>query len=49
MTRRELLVVVELLQHLHPYVLERQFELRTDHGSLTWFLINFREPEGQMA
>ena len=47
-TRRELLAVVEFLQHFRPYLLGRQFALRTDHGSLTW-LRNFREPEGQMA
>ena len=33
-TRRELLAVVELTHHFRPYLLGRQFTLRTDHGSL---------------
>lgn len=47
-TRRELLAVVTFVQHFRPYLLGRQFLLRTDHGSLTW-LSNFKEPEGQLA
>ena len=31
-----------------PYLLEREFTLRTDHDSLTW-LQNFRDPQGQLA
>ena len=48
MTRRELLAVVVFTQHFRPYLLGRQFELRTDHSSLVW-LQNFKEPEGQLA
>ena len=47
-TRRELLAVVNFVQHFRPYLLGRHFLLRTDHGSLTW-LSNFKEPEGQLA
>ena len=47
-TRRELLAVVIFTQQYRPYLLGRKFQLRTDHGSLTW-LRNFREPEGQLA
>ena len=47
-TRRELLAVVNFVQHFRPYLLGRHFLLRTYHGSLTW-LSNFREPEGQLA
>ena len=47
-TRCELLAVVYFLQHFQPYLLERHFTLRSDHGSLTW-LRNFKEPEGQLA
>ena len=47
-TQRELLAVVEFLQHFHPYLLGHPFQLRTNHGSLTR-LQNFREPEGQVA
>ena len=47
-TRRELLAVVTYVQHFRHYLLGRRFELRTDHGSLTW-LLGFKEPEGQLA
>lgn len=47
-TRKELLAVVTYVQHFRPYLLGREFQLRTDHGSLAW-LINFKEPEGQLA
>lgn len=47
-TRRELLAVVTFIQQFRPYLLGREFQLRTDHGSLTW-LTNFKEPEGQLA
>ena len=39
---------VTYVQHFRSYLLGREFQLRTDHGSLTW-LANFREPEGQLA
>lgn len=47
-TRRELLAVVRSVKHFEPYLLGRHFVLRTDHASLKW-LMNFREPEGQVA
>jgi len=47
-TRKELLAVVTFVQHFHSYLLGWEFQLRTDHGSLTW-LSNFKEPEGQLA
>ena len=47
-TRRELLAVVTFTQQFRPYLLGKQFTLRTDHGSLTW-LQSFKEPEGQLA
>ena len=47
-TRKELLAVVVFTQQYRPYLLGRNFTLRTDHGSLTW-LQNFRDPQGQLA
>ena len=47
-TRRELLAVVVFTQHFRPYLLGREFTLRTDHSSLTW-LQTFKDPEGQLA
>lgn len=47
-TRRELLAIVTFLKQFRPYLLGRHFQVRSDHGSLTW-LRNFKEPEGQLA
>ena len=47
-TKRELLAVVTFVRHFRHYLLGCTFELRTDHGSLTW-LQNFKEPEGQLG
>ena len=47
-TRKELLAVVTFVQHFRSYLLGRAFQLRSDHGSLTW-LANFKEPKGQLA
>ncbi|GBM21987.1 Retrovirus-related Pol polyprotein from transposon 297, partial [Araneus ventricosus] len=47
-TRKELLAIVKSVEHFHPYLYGRKFLLRTDHASLGW-LLNFREPEGQIA
>ncbi|GBM36622.1 Retrovirus-related Pol polyprotein from transposon 297 [Araneus ventricosus] len=47
-TRKELLAIVKSIAHFHHYLYGRKFLLRTDHASLRW-LLNFREPEGQIA
>ena len=47
-TRKELLAVVSFLHYFRPYLLVRQFKLKTDHSSLLW-LRRFKEPEGQLA
>ena len=47
-TRKELLAVVTFINHFRPYLLGRQFRLRTDHSSLIW-LRTFKEPKGQLA
>ncbi|GBM56921.1 Transposon Ty3-G Gag-Pol polyprotein [Araneus ventricosus] len=47
-TRKELLAIVKSIEHLHHYLYGRKFLLRTDHAYLRW-LLNFKEPEGQIA
>ncbi|GBM97051.1 Retrovirus-related Pol polyprotein from transposon 297 [Araneus ventricosus] len=47
-TRKELLAIVKSIEHFHHYLYEQKFLLRTDHASLRW-LLNFKEPEGQIA
>ncbi|GBN86053.1 Retrovirus-related Pol polyprotein from transposon 297 [Araneus ventricosus] len=47
-TRKELLAIVKCIEHFHHYLYGRKFFLRTDHAYLRW-LLNFREPEGQIA
>ena len=47
-TRKELLAAVHFVKHFRPYIYGQPFTLRTDHASLRW-LINFKEPEGQLA
>ncbi|GBN25236.1 Retrovirus-related Pol polyprotein from transposon 297 [Araneus ventricosus] len=47
-TRKELLAIVKSIEHFHHYLYGRKFLLRTDNASLRW-LLNFREPEGQIA
>jgi transposase InsO family protein len=47
-TRKELLAVVRFCKEFRPYLLGRQFTIRTDHASLQW-LRKLRDPEGQMA
>ncbi|GBM54305.1 Retrovirus-related Pol polyprotein from transposon 297 [Araneus ventricosus] len=47
-TRKELLATLKSIEHFHHYLYGRKFLLRTDHASLRW-LLNFREPEGQIA
>ncbi len=43
-----MLALVWSIQCFRPYLLGRQFHVRTDHSSLQW-LYNIREPEGQVA
>lgn len=47
-TRKELLAVIEALEHWRHYLIGVQFTVRSDHSSLRW-LKNFRHPEGQLA
>ncbi|GBL98225.1 Retrovirus-related Pol polyprotein from transposon 297 [Araneus ventricosus] len=47
-TRKELLAIVISIEHFHHYLYGQKFLLRTDHASLRW-LLNFKEPEGQIA
>ena len=47
-TRKELLAVVAYLKYFRQYLYGRKVVVRTDHSSLRW-LMNFKEPEGQLA
>ena len=47
-TRKELLAVVTFTDLFRPYLLGKEFTVRTDHASLTW-LRNFKSPTGQLA
>ena len=47
-TRKELLAVVRFTRQFRHYLLGKPFVVRTDHSSLRW-LMNFREPQGQLA
>jgi hypothetical protein len=47
-TRRELVAIVQAVRHFHHYLYGVSFQVRTDHGALTW-LRNFKNPEGQLA
>ncbi|XP_021371063.1 uncharacterized protein LOC110461754 [Mizuhopecten yessoensis] len=47
-TRKELLAVVYFTKYLRHYLYGRRFTVRIDHSSLRW-LLNFKDPEGQMA
>ena len=47
-TQKELLAMVIFIRHFRPYLLGRQFTLRTDHSALKW-LQTLKEPEGQLA
>ena len=47
-TRKELLAAVYFTKYFRHYLLGRKFVIRSDHSSLRW-LLNFKEPEGQMA
>lgn len=47
-TMEKLLSVVKLTRQFRHYLLGGEFTVRTDHHSLSW-LVNFRQPEGQIA
>ena len=47
-TRKELLAVVQAVQHFHAYLYGRHFIIRTDHAALKW-LLSFKNPKGQVA
>lgn len=47
-TRKELLAVVNGMEHFHQYLYGTRFLVRSDHSALKW-LLNFKTPEGQMA
>ena len=47
-TRKELLAIIKAVKHFHHYLYVRSFVIHTDHSALRW-LLNFREPEGQIA
>ena len=47
-TRRELLAVVYFVKYYRPYLLGREFIIRTDHSALQW-LRSTPEPIGQQA
>ena len=47
-TRRELLAVVFFVKYYRPYLLGREFVIRTDHSALQW-LKSTPEPIGQQA
>ena len=47
-TRKELLAVVHFVKQFRPYILGREFLLRTDHSALRWLKLT-PEPIGQQA
>ena len=47
-TYKELLAIVIFLQKFRPYLLQREFIVRTDNSSLKW-LLNFRTVSGLLA
>ena len=47
-TRKELLAVVVFLKQFRQYLYGQKITVSTDHGALQW-LLNFRDPQGQMA
>jgi hypothetical protein len=48
LSRKELLAAVYFTKYFRHYLLGRKFVIRSDHSSLR-LLLNFKEPEGQMA
>ena len=47
-TRKELLAVVSSIKHFHHYLYGRHFTVRSDQGSLRWWM-TFKNIEGQIA
>ena len=47
-TRKELLAILSAIKNFHHYLYGVPFKVRSDHGSLR-FLMNFKNPQGQMA
>ena len=47
-TRKELLAVVHHIQLFEPYLIDQQFEVRTDHAFLK-YLHRFKAQNGQLA
>ena len=47
-TRQELLAVVHFIKQYRHYLYGQKFLIRTDHGALK-YLLNFKDPQGQMA
>ena len=47
-TRKELLAVVHFVKQYRHYLYGQKFLIRTDHGALK-YLLNFKDPQGQMA
>ena len=47
-TRRELLAIVHFVKQYRHYLFGQKFLIRTDHGALK-YLLNFKDPQGQMA
>ena len=43
-----MLALVWAVQYFRPYLVGKDFKIRTDHNALRW-LFNFKEPEGQIA
>ena len=47
-TRKELLAVIDAVNHFKHILCGLPFTIRTDHAALKW-LMSFKEPEGQVA
>ena len=47
-TRKELLSMIDSMEHFRTYLLGKPFTVRTDHTALRW-LQNFKEPTNQVA
>ena len=46
--KRQLLAFVNFSRHFNHYLLERKFQIVTDHRALQWFH-NFKDPDGSTA